>query len=264
MQLRTLSVCALAALSLALSGCLGGGLGPRVDTRAAAPANTGVKVGKPYTVSGKTYRPAYRTAYSQEGTASWYGPGFHGKKTANGERFNQYAMTAAHPTLHLPCHVRVTNLENERSVVVRVNDRGPFAKGRIIDLSMAAADKLDFKNAGTARVRVELLPEGAQTHAPDTRVHVAQAAPTPAVAAPVPQRPITPATGGVFVQVGAFSVESNARGLAQRLGPSAAVAADAELWRVYMGPYASEAEAETVRQGLAAAGHGRGQIVRNL
>ena len=95
--------------------------------------------------------------YRQQGVASWYGPGFHGKKTANGETYDMYAMTAAHKTLPLPSYARVTNLTNGRSVVVRINDRGPFVDGRIIDLSAGAAKKLGFYNKGTARVLVEAV-----------------------------------------------------------------------------------------------------------
>ncbi len=117
------------------------------------------KVGKPYNVAGRTYFPEESYSYDETGIASWYGPGFHGGKTANGEKYNQLEMTAAHRTLQLPALVRVTNLENGRSVVVRVNDRGPFARGRIIDVSERAADLLKMKGAGTARVRVQVLAE---------------------------------------------------------------------------------------------------------
>lgn len=121
-----------------------------------------VKIGRLYTINGKEYLPAYQPGYVQEGIASWYGPNFHGKKTANGETYNQYAMTAAHTTLPMPSIVEVTNLGNGRTVKVRVNDRGPFASERIIDLSRAAADKLDMVRNGTAKVRVRLLED--ETH----------------------------------------------------------------------------------------------------
>ena len=115
------------------------------------------KIGKPYTVNGITYYPKEYNSYNKVGKASWYGADFHNKKTANGEIFNMHDFTAAHNTLQLPCIVKVTNLENGKNVIVRVNDRGPFVEGRIIDLSKAAADKLDFKNKGIINVRVELL-----------------------------------------------------------------------------------------------------------
>lgn len=117
------------------------------------------KVGKPYTVNGTVYHPQERYDYVETGIASWYGPGFHGKKTASGETYHQGELTAAHRTLQMPSLVRVTNLENGRSVIVRVNDRGPFAKGRIIDVSERAAQLIGMIGAGTAKVSVEMLPE---------------------------------------------------------------------------------------------------------
>jgi len=117
------------------------------------------KVGNPYQVFGVTYRPRETYSYSETGIASWYGPNFHGKPTANGETFDMYELTAAHKTLQIPSLVRVTNLENGRSLVVRVNDRGPFKRGRIIDLSMRSAELLGFKNQGVAKVRLDLLAE---------------------------------------------------------------------------------------------------------
>lgn len=117
------------------------------------------KIGKPYAVLGKTYYPISNSeGFKQKGIASWYGKDFHRKKTANGERYNMHAMTAAHPILPLPTWVRVTNLENGKSVVVRVNDRGPFLHGRVIDLSYRAAHAIDMAKQGTAPVLVEALP----------------------------------------------------------------------------------------------------------
>ena len=114
-------------------------------------------VGKPYRVAGKTYIPRDEPRYAKTGLASWYGDAFHGRLTANGEIYDVNGLTAAHPTLPLPSYVRVTNLGNGRSLVVRVNDRGPFAKNRIIDVSAAVAEMLDFKKAGTAKVKVEYV-----------------------------------------------------------------------------------------------------------
>lgn len=125
---------------------------------------TQVKIGKPYHVSGTTYTPKYEPGYSEVGMASWYGPKFHGRKTASGERYDKYEMTAAHRTLPMPSIVRVTRLDNGRSVKVRINDRGPFAHNRIIDLSQAAAEKLDMIRAGTARVRVEYLSSDTEAY----------------------------------------------------------------------------------------------------
>ncbi len=114
------------------------------------------KVGNVYTVLGQRYTPKENWRYSEVGQASWYGPNFHRKPTANGEKFNKHSFTAAHRTLPMPSIVKVTNLENGKQVKVRVNDRGPFAKNRIIDLSKAAADKIGMIDQGTARVRVEV------------------------------------------------------------------------------------------------------------
>ena len=117
------------------------------------------KVGEPYKIAERWYRPKEYEHFSETGTASWYGHRFHSRQTANGEVFNMYAMTAAHRVLPMPSVVRVTDLSNGRSVVVRINDRGPYAHERIIDLSLAAAEKIGFRRKGVTRVRVELLPE---------------------------------------------------------------------------------------------------------
>lgn len=116
------------------------------------------KVGNPYSVDGKVYYPTEVASYSEEGEASWYGPGFHGRQTANGEEFDANDMSAAHRTLPMPSVVRVTNTENGRTVVLRVNDRGPFKRDRIIDVSKAAAKALGFHENGTTHVRVEFMP----------------------------------------------------------------------------------------------------------
>lgn len=116
------------------------------------------KVGKPYTVLGQSYTPRETYEYTETGIASWYGPGFHGSKTASGERYDQREMTAAHRTLQMPSLVRVTNLSNGKSVIVRVNDRGPFSKSRVMDVSELAARKLEMIGPGTAKVKLELLP----------------------------------------------------------------------------------------------------------
>ncbi len=120
------------------------------------------KVGNPYQIEGTWYYPAVDYQYSETGIASWYGPQFHGRDTANGERFDMNMLTAAHRTLPLPSFVRVTNLDNGRSLVLRVNDRGPFARGRIIDVSRRAAQLLGFEVQGTARVEVAILAKESQ------------------------------------------------------------------------------------------------------
>lgn len=120
------------------------------------------KVGKPYQINGIWYYPKEDWAYDETGIASWYGPNFDGKPTANGETFDQWDVTAAHKTLPMPSLVRVTNLENGRSLVVRINDRGPYKSGRIIDLSRRSAQLLDIEKNGTAKVRVQILPRESQ------------------------------------------------------------------------------------------------------
>ncbi len=133
----------------------GGGYSPYGGT--SKPSS--VKIGKPYTIKGKRYQPRYQPDYDETGQASWYGPGFHGRQTANGERYDQYAMTAAHKTLPLPSVVRVTRTDTGKSIIVRVNDRGPFAHGRIIDLSKKGAKELGMIGSGVAPVRVQYLPQ---------------------------------------------------------------------------------------------------------
>src|SRR3982074_3833008 len=115
------------------------------------------RVGKPYTVGGRIYVPEEDTDYREEGMASWYGDDFHGRLTANGEVFDMGSLTAAHPTLPMPCYARVTNLGNGKSLIVRVNDRGPYHGNRLIDVSNKAAELLEFKGVGVARVRVEYV-----------------------------------------------------------------------------------------------------------
>ena len=117
------------------------------------------KIGNKYNVKGKFYFPKKDLSYNKTGIASWYGPKFHGKLTANGEIYNQYALTAAHKTLPLPSAVKVTNLQNNKSIILRINDRGPFVNDRIIDLSSKAADILDLKKNGTGLVRVTILKD---------------------------------------------------------------------------------------------------------
>lgn len=119
--------------------------------------------GVPYRIKGRVYVPRAEPGYNRTGVASWYGRAFHGRRTANGERFDMHALTAAHPTLPLSTFVRVTNLDNGRSIAVRINDRGPFARGRIIDLSQAGARALGFEGRGTARVRVTVIAAATQT-----------------------------------------------------------------------------------------------------
>ncbi len=155
----------LAGLGLVLSACAQTQPKPppAATSETAAPvidqSPRAYKIGNPYQIGKAWYYPKVDYGYDETGIASWYGPGFHGKATANGEAYNQDALTAAHRTLPMPTMVRVTNLDNGRSVKVRINDRGPFKNGRIIDLSRRAADLLDIRRQGTAKVRVEIVED---------------------------------------------------------------------------------------------------------
>ncbi|MGC6392140.1 MAG: septal ring lytic transglycosylase RlpA family protein [Alphaproteobacteria bacterium] len=134
---------------------------PKLEKIAVAPKYSmkDKKIGASYRIRGQTFKPRAYTQFEAEGVASWYGRQFHGKKTANGEIFDKDKLTAAHPTLPLPSYVLVTNLQNNRSVVLRVNDRGPFVKKRIIDVSQRASEVLGFRHDGLARVRLKMLDD---------------------------------------------------------------------------------------------------------
>ncbi len=147
-------------------------------------------VGKPYVVAGSTYVPTDSRGYVREGLASWYGTAFHGRLTANGEVFDRYSIAAAHPTMPLPSYARVTNLKNSRSMIVRVNDRGPYHGDRIMDVSERVAEALDFKRAGTARVRVEYVAKASVKGSDDEKLLATlredgRPAPFPGMTAPV-------------------------------------------------------------------------------
>jgi rare lipoprotein A len=168
----------------------------------------------PYTVLGKTYQvmPSSK-GFRQRGLASWYGNKFHGRHTSNGEVYSMYEMTAAHKTLPIPCYVKVTNLENGRSVIVRVNDRGPFHGDRIIDLSYAAAKKLGYSDQGTAKVEVSVIdPSDYQNNT----VTSPQMASAPAML-PRAEAEAVGQAGNAYLQVGAFSNQLAASDLSQRL-----------------------------------------------
>jgi rare lipoprotein A len=150
----------LAAAVLLLSACTIGRAPPPPTPEAtpSLPDGGTYKVGEPYQIEGVWYYPAEDYSYVEEGVASWYGPDFHGKRTANGERYDMNALTAAHPTLPMPSVVNVTNLANGRQIRLRINDRGPFKSNRVIDVSRRAAQLLDFQQVGTTRVRIEIDP----------------------------------------------------------------------------------------------------------
>ncbi len=193
---------------------------------------------RPYTVFGKTYVPNVASdPYRQSGVASWYGRKFHGQKTSIGETYDMYAMTAAHPTMPLPSYARVTNPQNNRSVIVRVNDRGPFHADRLIDLSYTAAAKLDIARRGSGMVTVERVFPG------DDPATTPRSAPTRAPTV-VTTSPITTDAGQLYLQLGTFSSKENAEIFRARVSseltwnraPLQVVQANG-LYRVRLGPY---------------------------
>jgi rare lipoprotein A len=245
----------IGAILLALAGCT-----------SRAPEVGVYKLGQPYQIEGRWYVPEFDPAYDQVGVASWYGHPFHGRPTANGERFDRNSLSAAHPTMPLPSIVRVTNLANQRQMELRVNDRGPFVKDRIIDLSQAAARQLGLERAGTAPVRVEFLrladargvpPQPTVRRAappPSTPPPSAPPAAPPPAAVAVAQAP-TSCPIGHFIQVGAFTEQTRAIQLAQQVDALTMMPVRAEpplhdpYARVRLGPIADPGEAAaTLRQ----------------
>src|SRR5947199_5030655 len=154
------------------------------------------RVGKPYTVAGRMYVPGEDPNYREEGMASWYGDDFHGRLTANGEVFDMTSLTAAHPTLPMPCYARVTNMRNGKSLIVRVNDRGPYHGNRLIDVSNKAAELLEFKGSGVARVRVEYVAkaplEGSDDRQLMATLRTGVPAPSPSTVRIASARPFVP------------------------------------------------------------------------
>ncbi|MEE8371244.1 MAG: septal ring lytic transglycosylase RlpA family protein [Sphingomonadales bacterium] len=228
-------------LALFLGAC---GYGGSFETPSgsAPPSGKGQgKVGKPYKINGVWYRPSNDLYYNRVGNASWYGKKFHGRKTANGERYNMNALTAAHTTLPLPSYVRVTNLSNKRSLVLRINDRGPFAKGRIIDVSRRAAQLLGFAKKGVQRVRVQRVnKDGRAYRNPKGAPKVASAA-----------KPSRSGLSELFVQVGSFADSAAARLLLPRLKGLGGVfiqpiyIGGRKLFRVRIGPFSDQRSAES-------------------
>ncbi len=202
---------------------------------------------RPYTVLGHTYTPYTQlTRYKMRGMASWYGKRYHGQKTSSGEVYDMYGLTAAHTILPLPSYARVTNIGNGRSVVVRVNDRGPFHEDRLIDLSYAAAHRLGLIGQGSGMVEVEAIIPGTGD-APVAATPPAEPVPLPAAVPP----PVAAESGGIFVQLGAFSAAENADAFLRKLRIDLAWLADTMrvyrgggMYKVHAGPYATRDEAE--------------------
>ena len=208
-----------------------------------------IKIGKPYVVGGRTYVPRDDRSYDMTGLASWYGAGHHGRTTANGERFDMNAISAAHPTLPMPSYAEVTVLDTGRKVVVRINDRGPFAGGRIIDLSRGAARQLGVENAGVARVRVRrVYPDGKSRNEDRADRTVA---------------PPAASTNSVsFIQIAAFADVDEADRLVATVRDVAAadVAPGGNLYRVRLGPFANEKAARSALAEVRRRGYQDAQI----
>ncbi|MGH1398689.1 MAG: septal ring lytic transglycosylase RlpA family protein [Alphaproteobacteria bacterium] len=237
------------------------------------------KVGSSYRIAGKRYTPRETYNHSETGKASWYGPNFHGKMTANGETFDKFEMTAAHRTLQMPSIIRVTNLANGRNAVLRVNDRGPFSKGRILDVSERAAEVLGFKQNGTTQVRVEVIGDASRQVAnlakqghgtqgfevalnkptpviqPQTKP-IALTAQTPHLPSPKPVKVASLLDPGIYVQAGSFGQRGSADALARQLqtlgqvNVSPANVNGSQFYRVRFGPFESVPEANQVVAGL--------------
>lgn len=280
---------------LALSAC--GGAEKQVsvshqDTARSVPPSGVFKVGRKYKVAGRSYKPRETYDFTQTGIASWYGPKFHGKQTANGERYNQYALTAAHKTLQMPSIVRVTNLNNGQSIIVRVNDRGPFSRGRIIDMSKRGAELLGFIRQGTAKVRVQVMPEESRLVADAAKrgvnisgVEIAlnqgktvqeflsdRAGGKTSQVAPLSSQsasfaPVTASPDTIYVQAAAFTSRDTALSYAQRFSDIAqAHVEDATVhgqpfYRVKFGPLDTEQQAQSVVNRLAQFGEGHAVIL---
>jgi rare lipoprotein A len=293
-----LGLAALVVGALAVNGCSSpsrdpfAGVGsPMYQGSGPLPKGGGrYHVGKPYEIAGQRYYPREEPDYDKVGQASWYGPKFHRRMTSNGEWFDQHYLSAAHPTLPLPSYARVTNLENGRQLVVRVNDRGPFVADRIIDLSKKSAEVLGFRNRGTARVRVQYLgpaPLNDQgTHLASMNRHLdsgepgkpvlvavkapqavaASAAAPPTLSTSQQPAPVRNDTG-YYVQVASFSDPSNA-GRAEAtlasLGPVVVTPVDVErgrFYRVQVGPLDDQATAHAALARVHAAGHHDARVV---
>ncbi len=287
-----LAVCAIA---LSAAGCA---TAPR-DVAKPAPSPH-FKVGKPYKINGRWYRPAVDTSYDEKGVASWYGADFHGRPTANGEIYDMRQMTAAHTTLPMPSLVEVTNLENGRRTVVRVNDRGPFAKNRIIDLSRAAARVLGFEKQGLAKVRVRYLAPAplpgekaepvyantkpaaqspvlaaatsvGKTNADQLAALIGDADPgrEPNLPPPLPEMELSPVEPPLYaVQVAVLDNIEELPALRASLadeGPlriaRAGVAPEASRYRINLGPFPSESEATDRLETVREAGYDNAVII---
>ena len=306
--LRPLLLASLSLCLLAIAGCSTAKLAVHIAKSIGAEESTQTrplprgtkdyyKLGSPYEIEGIWYYPSYDPRYDRTGVASWYGPKFHGRPTANGERFDMNEVSAAHPTLPLPSRVRVTNLENGRQLVVRVNDRGPFIDNRLIDLSRRAAQLLGFHRKGLARVRVQYLGLDRPPDAPlpSDRPILLAGADTPAVVfkprRPRPRLgsealpPVEPgraaivrpprarggaasgASGALLVEAAVLDGREAAIRLGNRMLPFGDVVVEPErrggrlVYAVRIGPVGSNKEAASIVAALARAGLTQSHIV---
>ena len=236
------------------------------------------KVGNPYQIAGRWYYPKDDPNYNEVGMASWYGLDFHGRRTANGEIYDMDALSAAHPTLPMPTYARVTNLQNGKQIVVRINDRGPYAHDRIIDLSKRAAEALGFDKQGLTRVRVTYLGR-APLNGDDnwqTAMHRSENNPVQQAQAPATTPPANVGSGATsaagtsgqhYVQAAAFRDENSANRLRQQLaglGPVSITPANVgnlTYYRVRVGPFAGQADAEAALSSIEARGISGPRIV---
>ncbi|MGB1965737.1 MAG: septal ring lytic transglycosylase RlpA family protein [Candidatus Micropelagos thuwalensis] len=281
------SLIVLFAVTAVLPACAQLQFGAELAKQGKRTAAGGIyKVGKPYKIAGEWYYPRENTKYDNIGIASWYGPKFQGRRTANGEIFDMNLLTAAHPTLPMPVMVQVTNLENGRSMKLRVNDRGPFKKNREIDLSRRAAEILGFKDKGTARVRVKYLhraplynQRGQLISGNESDSFVFDKPYTPTRDRYVSAAPITevetksldgqdlPSKKSVlpkqkyYVQLGVFSRKDSAEALRQKLGQigqvevSELTSGGRQLYRVRVGPVNSRVDANILVDDVLDNGH---------
>lgn len=281
------------ALMMGLTACSGGIIKNKTQGRQVAAGGI-YKIGNPYQIDGAWFYPRENAKYDKQGIASWYGEKFHGRRTANGEIFDMDLLTAAHPTLPMPVRARVTNLENGKSIIVRINDRGPFLKDREIDLSRKAAEMLGYREQGTAQVRVQYLAraplydsQGRHIRGPAperftlTKATTPQnekkieAVPTKIVETrtldgqpPPKKKPVFDLSNKRYaVQVGAFSSRQNAERLRQQLQRFEPVEIeevakpDAVLYRVKLGGVNIRADARATVEELWADGHADAIII---
>ncbi len=282
-KLKLSKLLALFLMTAVLSAC---GPEPQLQT-SAPPAEGAYKVGEPYQVAGRWYTPEEDPDYNQVGIASWYGADFHNKVTANGEVYDMNKLTAAHTTLPMPSWVRVTNLENNRSLILRVNDRGPFVGNRIIDVSRRGAQLLGFERRGTTRVRVEAVdgPNAPVQVARSDQPPALEAQPTATVAvetleelAPIQQegptqvasltpQPAQPQGDDIYVQVGAYSQIGSASRVMTAVshlgdtGLESIVLDGRKLYRVRVGPMFTTTAANAALEQVLKLGHNTAKVV---